>query len=60
MSQSSSDWHPRAGCEGGAAEISGIPKITACMAKHRADLSPGRRAAMRIYASQNISAVAQQ
>jgi hypothetical protein len=29
-----------------AAEIPNIPKITACMVKHRADLSPGCRAVM--------------
>jgi hypothetical protein len=29
-----------------SAEIPNIPKITACMIKHRADLSPGCRAVM--------------
>jgi hypothetical protein len=43
-----------------SAEIPNIPKITACMVKHRADLSPGCRAVLDRDMSQKPSAVAQQ
>ena len=40
-------------------EIPDIPKITACMFKHRADLSPGCRAVMDRDMAQKPSAVAE-
>ena len=43
-----------------AAEIPNIPKITACMVKHRADLSAGCRAVMDREMAQRSSTVAQQ
>ncbi|MFZ1171499.1 hypothetical protein [Bradyrhizobium sp.] len=43
-----------------AAEIPNIPKITACMFRHRADLSPGCRAVMDRDMSQKPRAVAAQ
>jgi hypothetical protein len=43
-----------------SAEIPNIPKITACMIKHRTDLSPGCRAVMDNYASQKPHPVAEQ
>jgi hypothetical protein len=43
-----------------AAEIPNIPKITACMMRHRADLSPPCRAVMDSYGSQKTNAVAEQ
>jgi len=42
-----------------AAEIPDIPKITACMVKHRADLSPGCRSVMDRGMAQKSSAVAE-
>jgi hypothetical protein len=42
-----------------AGEIPNIPKITACMFKHRADLSPGCRAVMDRDMAQKSSAVAE-
>ena len=42
-----------------SSEIPNISKITACMVKHRADLSPGCRAVMDNYASQKTNAVAE-
>jgi hypothetical protein len=42
-----------------AAEIPNIPKITACMVKHRADLSPGCRAVMDHDQAQKPRAVAE-
>lgn len=42
-----------------SAEIPNIPKITACMVRHRADLSPGCRAVMdRDFAAQKSHTVA--
>ena len=43
-----------------SSEIPNIPKVTACMIKHRADLSPGCRKVMDNYASQKPRAVAEQ
>jgi hypothetical protein len=43
-----------------AAEIPNIPKITACMFRHHADLSPGCRAVMDRDMSQKSRAVAAQ
>ena len=43
-----------------ASEIPDIPKITACMIKHRAGLSPGCRAVMDRGQAQKSSTVAQQ
>jgi hypothetical protein len=43
-----------------AAEIPNIPKIAACMVKHRADLSPGCRAVMDRDMSSKPGAVAAQ
>jgi hypothetical protein len=43
-----------------SSEIPDIPKITACMNKHRADLSPGCRAVMDRDMSRKANAVAQQ
>jgi hypothetical protein len=42
-----------------AAEIPDIPKITACMVKHRNDLSPGCRSVMDRGMAQKSSAVAE-
>jgi hypothetical protein len=42
-----------------ATEIPDIPKITACMVKHRADLSPGCRSVMDRGMAQKSSAVAE-
>jgi hypothetical protein len=42
-----------------AAEIPNIPKITACMVRHRADLSAGCRAVMDRDMSQKPRAVAE-
>jgi hypothetical protein len=42
-----------------AAEIPNIPKITACMIKHRSDLSPGCRAVMDHDQTQKPRAVAE-
>jgi hypothetical protein len=43
-----------------ASEIPNIPKITACMAKHRSDLSPPCRAVMDRDMSQKSRKVAEQ
>ena len=43
-----------------SSEIPNIPKITACMVKHRADLSPGCRAVMDRDMAQKSSKVAAQ
>ena len=43
-----------------AAEIPDVPKITACMVKHRANLSAGCRAVMDRDMAQKSSTVAQQ
>jgi hypothetical protein len=43
-----------------SSEIPNIPKITACMIKHRADLSPGCRAVMDRDMSQKSNKVAAQ
>jgi hypothetical protein len=43
-----------------ASEIPDIPKITACMVKHRADLSPPCRAVMDRGLAQKSSTVAEQ
>jgi len=43
-----------------SSEIPNIPKITACMIKHRADLSPGCRAVMDRDMSQKSNNVAAQ
>jgi hypothetical protein len=42
-----------------AAEIPNIPKITACMVKHRAELSPGCRTVMDRDMSQKPRAIAE-
>jgi hypothetical protein len=42
-----------------ASEIPDIPKITACMARHRADLSPGCRAVMDHDQAQKPRAIAE-
>jgi hypothetical protein len=43
-----------------ASEIPDIPKITACMLRHRADLSPGCRTVMDRDISRKSNTVAQQ
>ena len=43
-----------------SSEIPNIPKITACMIKHRSDLSPGCRAVMDRDAAQKTSKVAEE
>jgi hypothetical protein len=43
-----------------SSEIPNISKVTACMIKHRGDLSPGCRKVMDNYASQKPRAVAEQ
>ena len=42
-----------------SADIPNIPKITACMVKHRAELSAGCRAVMDNFAAQKTNAVAE-
>jgi len=42
-----------------SAEIPNIPKVTACMVKHRAELSAGCRAVMDNFAAQKTNAVAE-
>ena len=43
-----------------SSEVPNIPKITACMVKHRSDLSPGCRAVMDRDAAQKTSKVAEE